>query len=238
MLLHFIKQVKKNNMKDVYENIVIPTYVINLSERKERLKHIQEQFKGKHEFDLFTIEACKHAIGAVGLWNSILKIIKMAMNNDDDVIIICEDDHEFTKNYSKEDLLQNIIEAENQGVELLTGGIANFSHAVPITENRLWIDSFWCTQFIIIYKNLFQKILEEPFGDTDTADGKLSEITSHKMILYPFISLQKDFGYSDVTKINQEQKGFLDNGFATTERRLEKILKVKQYYVAPNSQKI
>ena len=215
---------------DSYENIIIPTYVINLLERKDRLLHIQHQFEGKNEFDVTIIEACKHTIGAVGLWESILKIIKIAISNDDDVIIICEDDHEFTKGYSKEYLLDNIIEAANQGAEVFSGGIANFFQAVPVSENRLWIDSFWCTQFIIVYKSLFKKILEEPFKEDDTADGKLSEMTSHKMTLLPFISRQKNFGYSDVTKINQMQNDFLDNGFAESEKRLEKILTVKNRY--------
>lgn len=217
-------------MVDVYENIIIPTYVINLPERKDRLAHIQQQFAGKNEFDVRIVEACKHPIGAVGLWHSILKIIQIAIASDDDVIIICEDDHEFTKRYSKEYLLQNIIEAANQGVEILNGGIANFSHAVPVSPQRLWIDSFWCTQFIIVYKSLFEKILKEPFEETDTADGKLSEMASHKMTLFPFISLQKNFGYSDVTRINRQQKDFLDNRFEESGKRLEKILKVKGMY--------
>lgn len=215
---------------DSYENIIIPVYVINLLERKDRLSHIQQQFKGKNEFDVTIVEACKHSIGAVGLWESILKIIKIGIANEDDVIIICEDDHEFTKEYSKEYLLENIIEAANQGVEILAGGIANFSHAVPVSKSRLWINSFWCTQFIIIYKSLFVKILKEPFLESDTADGKLSEITSHKMTLFPFISRQKNFGYSDVTRINQQQEDFLTNGFAESEKRLEKILSVKSRY--------
>lgn len=215
---------------DSYENIIIPTYVINLLERKDRLLHIQHEFEGKNEFDVTIIEACKHTIGAVGLWESILKIIKIAISNDDDVIIICEDDHEFTKGYSKEYLLDNIIEAANQGVEVLSGGIANFFQAVPVSENRLWIDSFWCTQFIIIYKSLFEKILKEPFDETVTADGKLSEITSHKMTLFPFISRQKGFGYSDVTRINQQQEDFLTNGFAESEKRLEKIMRINALY--------
>ena len=148
-------------MEDFYKNIIVPTYIINLVERTDRLSHIQQQFVGKHEFDVKIVEACKHPIGAIGLWQSILKIIRTAISDDDDVIIICEDDHEFAKSYSKEYLLDNIIEAATQGVEILTGGIANFYQAVPVSKNRLWIDSFWCTQFIVIYRSIFQKILSQ-----------------------------------------------------------------------------
>ena len=76
-------------MKVVYQNIIIPAYVINLPERKDRLAHIQQQFLGKSEFDVTIMEACKHSIGAVGLWKSILKVIKIGVANEDDVIIFC-----------------------------------------------------------------------------------------------------------------------------------------------------
>lgn len=217
-------------MSDVYLDIIIPTYVINIPERTDRFGHIQLQFDGRSEFDLMIVDACKHSSGAVALWQSILKIIKIAISKEDDVIIICDDSHEFTKDYSKIFLLENIMEAANQGVEILSGGIGNFYHAVPITKNRLWIDSLCCTQFIIVYKSLFEKILEEPFEDVDTVSGKLSEITSHKMILFPFISKQKIFGNLNVRRINQPSKITIEDGFEKSERRLDNILKIKEIY--------
>lgn len=240
-ILNKVKEYYQKNNKNIqinhnsYNTITIPTYIINLPARTERRVHIEKQFAGRNEFDVTLVEAVKHKIGAVGLWLSIRKVIEMAIENEDDIIIISEDDHEFTENYSKYYLIGNIIGGAYQGVELLTGGIAHFEHAVPISENRLWIDSFWCTQFIIVYKSLFKKILEEPFKEDDTADGKLSEMTSHKMTLSPFISNQRNFGYSDVTTINQMQSDFLDNGFAESEKRLEKILKVKKNYSMSDS---
>jgi len=216
-------------MASFYENMIVPTYVINHPERKDMLTQIQLQFAGKNEFDVITVEACPHLIGTVGLWKSILKIIQMAIARDDDVIIICEAQHKFTKYYSKEYLFRNIIEAVDQGVEILAGGIANFSHAVPVSKHRLWINSFSCTQFIIVYKNLFRKLLEEPFEETDTVDAKLSEITSHKMTLIPFVSFPKSFG--DVnTKVKLQQRAYRDSGFRETEKRLKKILRVKELY--------
>ncbi len=215
---------------DLYNDMVIPTYVINLSERTDRLAHIRKQFEHKKEFELILVEACKHEAGTLGLWNSIVKVIKLAIANDDDVIIICEDDHEFTENYSKEHLLQNVIEANEQGVNILSGGIGGFNYAIPVTNSRCWIDSFWCTQFIVIYKNFFQIILEEPFSGKDTADGKFSEMTSSKMVLYPFISVQKDFGYSDVTRINNEFSGQITRYFESANNRLSSVMKTYEKY--------
>lgn len=78
-----------------------------------------------------------------------------------------------------------------QGVDILSGGVGGFGYAVPIAKNRYWVDWFWCTQFIVVYKKFFQKILDYEFKDTDTADGVISMLSNNLMTLYPFISKQK-----------------------------------------------
>jgi len=183
-----------------YDQLKVPTYIINLPERTDRLEHIRKEFEGRNEFEVTIIPACHHDIGAVGLWHSIRKIITLAVENDDDVIIICEDDHQFTEAYSKSNFMRNIIEAYYQGADVLSGGIGYFTQMIPLTEERFWIDSFWSTQFIVLYKKCFNQILSEEFDDSVTADDFLSIITSNKMVIYPFISTQKNFGYSDICK--------------------------------------
>ncbi len=225
----------KDNMEDLnsiaYHTITIPTYVINLPERTERLAHIRAEFEGKPEFDVQIVEACKNEVGALGLWMSIRKVIKMAIANDDDVIVICEDDHQFTKDYTKEFLLRNIIEANGDGAFLLSGGSGKFNNAIPITKNRYWVGHLLSSQFIVIYKGFFQYILEEPFDEKIVADLAYSLMTPHKMLLYPFISTQKDFGYSDITSIHNEQKNLVTNMFIQSDLKLKRI---QQAYIKYN----
>jgi len=211
-----------------FDHISIPTYIINLPERTDRLAHIKTQFEGKDEFDVKVIEACKHEIGAVGLWESVRKVIQMAIDNDDDVIIIVEDDHEFTANYTKEYLLKNILDSHRQQVELLLGGIGAFNKALPITDNRAWISFFLCTQFVILFKPAFQKILDAPYDSWVIADGMLSNIVINKMVLYPFISVQKIFGYSDATEIFNVEKDRLEKMFVYAQSRLERIYSTRE----------
>ena len=213
-----------------YEDLSIPTYVISLEDRKDRLKYIKEQFEGKDEFDLRIISVQKRVVDAVVFWKGMLKAIDMAIENDEDVIIICGDDHEFTKDYTKEYLISNIIEAHQKGVNILLGGIGGFQQVVPVTKNRLWIDTFSCTQFMVIYKQFFQIILNEPFENGDTADGKFSEMTSNKMVLYPFISVQKDFGYSDVAKCSDELRVKIPKHFSDSDLKLNTIMNAYQKY--------
>ena len=220
-----LKQKQLSEQNDQYNNIIIPTYIINLPERTERRNYIKNQFSGKKEFEITIIEACKHKIGTVGLWLSIRKIIELAIKNEDDVIVICEDNHQFTKHYSKDFFLKNVIEAHNQGADYLSGGTGSFGIAVPVSENRFWVNPCLSAQFIVVYKKMFNKILDEPFDDNVIGDILLSEMASNKMVLYPFISVQKDFGYSDVTPIHNENKGLVTSLFKNSSERLNALRK-------------
>lgn len=59
--------------------------------------------------------------------------------------------------------------------------------------------------------------------DDDTADGVLSEQASCKLVIHPFISEQKDFGYSDVTLSNQEHAGRIREHFAWANRKFDTL---------------
>lgn len=180
----------------------IPTYVINLPERTDRLKHIRKEFEGRPEFDLHIIEASRNEIGAIGLWQSICRIITEARERDEDFVLICEDDHFFTGAYDREHFLHQIMLAGAMGAHMLSGGIGDFSNLVPLPGGVAWIDRFWCTQFIVIYRNAYDLILSAPFSLRDVADEKLSALLTAKMVTVPFISEQTDFGYSDITESN------------------------------------
>jgi len=75
------KEVQSLPPVELSDDISIPTYVINLAERTERKAHIINQFKNKPEFAVKIVEACKHEIGAVGLWQSFRKIVQMAIDH-------------------------------------------------------------------------------------------------------------------------------------------------------------
>lgn len=200
----------------------LSTYVLNLKERIDRKEHVIKEFEGKPEFNVKIVEACEHQIGAVGLWLSIVKVIRLAKQQDEELILICEDDHYFTKHYEKEYLFQNIVEASQKGCEVLSGGIGGFGYAVPVATNQFWLDWFWCTQFIVVYKPFFQKILDYQFKEGDTADGVISQLSNSKITLYPFISEQKDFGYSDVTD-NNNKAGLITKHFKDAQANLSMI---------------
>lgn len=212
------------------EEVYIPVYAINLKNREKRKQHIVSQFEGRKEFDFHLVEACEHSKGTIGLWNSIVKIVRMAKEQKESVIIICEDDHFFTEHYSWRLLLKQIQEAHSQRTEILSGGIGGFGQAIPTGNHRYWVDWFWCTQFIVVYASLFDAILSYEFKEDDTADGVLSALAYNKMVIYPFISEQEDFGYSDVTISNMDNKGRIREHFEWADRRFKALDNIFSMY--------
>jgi len=220
---NFYKNLPSNLVETIQHidvsKMFLPTYVINLPERTDRRERIEKEFKGRTEFDLHIVEACKHEIGAVGLWNSLRSIVKEAKENEEDAILICEDDHFFTPHYDRERFLHQVMLAGAMGTQLLSGGVGGFGNYVPVPGGMYWTDWFWCTQFIVLYKNAFQPILDVRFVNKDTADGVLSQLLMNKLVIAPFISEQKDFGYSDVTKANNSN-GKIEQHFSYSKNRV------------------
>jgi GR25 family glycosyltransferase involved in LPS biosynthesis len=205
------------------ERLTIPTYVINLPERTERRQHILKEFHGRSEFDVTIVEAVKKDIGALGLWLSIRNIIQGALEQDHDVIVICEDDHEFTAHYSADSFIKSIYRAYALHADFLIGGTGHFKYALPFSPFLSWVSHVQSTQFIVVYRKFYEAILHEPFDDTVVADLFLSDMTSNKYLFYPFISRQRDFGYSDVTAVHQDSPGTVSRMFERSDRRLAKI---------------
>lgn len=222
-LVDYKKSKNVKLLEDAKNDFYLPVYVINLKDRIDRRLHCIKQFEDKREFKINFIVAEEHPIGAVGLWKSIVKAVQLAIQREDDIIIICEDDHIFTSAYNKDYFFANIIKAEAHGSELLAGGVGGFGTAVPVDTNLYWVDWFWCTQFIIVFESLFQKILDYDFKDSDTADNVLSVLANDTMTIYPFVSIQKDFGYSDVTPANNRISGMISNHFRQADYRLGMI---------------
>lgn len=212
-----------------FDDITISTYVNNLSERTDRRASIIQTFQNHPEFDLHIMNAIKRPRGATGLWESIIKIVREAQHNEEDVIVICEDDHVFTPDYNKAVFFENVVKAGQMGCHILYGGIGNYRNIVPITNSLLWFDWNWCAQFLVIYRPAFQMILDSTFGETDVADEFLSKILPNKMVIFPFISIQKEFGYSDVTASNNI-RGTMTKYFRETDERITQIMKKYKMY--------
>lgn len=211
----------------------IPVFVINLVDRTDRKKHIQNEFRDHDEFDLTIVNPCKHEIAAISLWNTIQYILRDIIDKTNDQVILCEDDHQFTAGYTKEMFFGYISEAVEKGADILLGGVSWFKTAVKISESLFWIDKFSGLQFAVIFKPFYSAILQADFCLGNAADYKISSLTKNKMVIHPFISVQKDFGYSDVTTKNNKE-GVVSKLFSDTEEKLTLMKNVYSYYKGGN----
>lgn len=209
---------------------LIKVYCVNVQERTDRREHICKEFSNKPEFDLEIVPAILSSSGNLSLWHTIRAIVSVNIHQNNDYFILCEDDHLFTKNYTFSGLSKSIDKALDIKAGMLSGGVSWFNTAIQIYDGCFWIEKFSGLQFTIVFRQIYQKILDADFGMNDQADYKISALTDHKFLIHPFISIQKEFGYSDVTIINNK-KGVVDELFRETSARLDSLRKVRNYYL-------
>lgn len=207
------------------------TYSINLEHRLDRLKHTKEEFEKYPEFQHIVISAIKNDCGAIGLWDTIQLIVKdHSQISDSNFLIICEDDHFFTKGYSHKMLLKCIETADELEADILLGGVSWLDMAMKVNQSLFWVENFTGTQFIILYKRFYSKILEvQDFTFADTADKKFCELSENKFLISPFISAQKEFGYSDATTQNNIE-GRVTMLFEQASKTIEVLNNVNKYF--------
>ena len=207
----------------------IPTYVINLKKRVDRNKHILAQFDNRPEFNMSVIHPITHENGAFSLWMTLKKIIENACNNNDELIILCEDDHQFEEAYSSSHLLNCIKTAQQCSCEVLSGGVSCVKSSFPVTDRIFWMEDFTGLQFTILFRRFFKKIIQYDFRVGDDADIVISRLARVKMVIYPFLSTQKEFGYSDVTS-NNASAGHVKKLFQISGERIAAMQLVLRYY--------
>ena len=215
---------------DAYENVVIPTYVIHQPGSDDRLRHIEAEFSGRNEFDVTVVGTGRHPLAAYNLFFSIKEIVGTAAGNGDDVIIICEDDHQFTPHYSRKFLMENIIDAYGQNAEILAGGVGKFDQIVPVTDTLFWINSISHLQFFVLFQPVFKKILDEPFDGITEIKDILTAVTSHKMVLFPFVSGKKSFDSPAALPSDGIGEMPLGEQFASTSVRMDRICEKRRAY--------
>ena len=67
------------------------------------------------------------------------------------------------------------------------------------------------------------------FISDDITDFHISSNSDNIFVTYPFFSVQKEFGYSDVTSFNNKE-GYVDGLFKGTSIGLDILDKVRTFY--------
>lgn len=208
---------------------VIPTYIINLKHRTDRREHIIREFANRPEFLVEFVDACEHTVGAMGLWQSICKIISSAEKECKEFVLIAEDDHQFTSEYNHTYLSDCIAECISENGDVLLGATSWFDSALPVSDKLHWVGRFTGTQFMIIFRKFYRSILEAPFKEGDNADFKIGSLTMDKFFMSHPISTQVYFGYSDIT-VRNSLEGRLEDLFNNSTKGIEILNTVSNHF--------
>lgn len=190
---------------DEYHDFVISAYILNCSGTGSNGCRAGKVFEDRTEFDAKIFEVSSEN-EQERLWENIQKVLRIALVNEDDLVVICTDRHNFTEFYTREYLLENILNSSKKGVDILIGGVESFGELVPLDENLMWVDSFETSQFLIFFERVFEKILHTDFDGNKTVSELLTESTSYKVIMYPFISRNVKLGKQAVFTENRFKK--------------------------------
>ena len=188
----------------------IRVYCPNLVNRPERRRHIESEFNDKPEFALSIIPAIEdNENGANGLYQTFINIMNKEIQepSENGFFIFAEDDHKFMPSYSFEYLLHSIAVADELEAYLLVGGPTFFHIPIQCTPDLFWVKGFNGTQFTVVFHRIFKLYQAIINNERRILDVSLSEICDKTFVMYPPVSYQKDFGYSDATPNLYDSKG-------------------------------
>lgn len=204
--------------------------IVNLPSRTDRLESIKQEFANREEFSINIVSPIYHKSPRRSLWITLCSLVEKAMENSElEYFIFCEDDHVFTEDYNTQSFNQTIIKALKMQADILLGGASWIKYPYQISDDIFHIHSFTGLQFTVIFRRFFLQILQAEFSDKDVADKLISSLSEFKYLTYPTISSQKEFGYSDVTPMNN-RKGRVAHLFEKARNILLRQSQIRNYY--------
>ena len=212
----------------------LKSYILNLPKRSDRRKNIKAEFYDKELFDIEILCPVSHEVPRISHWLSFQQSVVKAKEQNLSCFLFCEDDHIFTQAYDESKLVKLITEVDAIEGDLLLGGISWMQSPLQINDRLFWVDKFNGFQFAIIFSRFYDRIINfNKQGDDVITEIALSALSKRIFVSYPFISIQKEFGYSDVTEFNN-QKGYVSSHFEDVQKKLDIQNKVRQFYLNVN----
>lgn len=209
--------------------MVIDVFVINLENRFDRREHILNVFENyKDKFNVNIIKAVTDVDGAQGLFKSYQKAIRLAKEKNLEYVVVCEDDHNFKEEFNFELFFASILQARFFNADILLGGPSFIQDCFFCNEFLLWVNFFTGLQFSVVYAKFYEKILNFTLLDGGVFDMALGGLSENIFCIYPTISYQKNFGYSDVTEKNNNVS--VEKYFKDCEMKIDSVYRVSKFY--------
>lgn len=87
-------------------------------------------------------------------------------------------------------------------------------------------------QFTVVFNRFYQSIIDSPLDEWNVTDIFISGLSNNIFVMYPFISIQSEFGYSDVTPKNNNN-GFVHELFKKSMDKFDVLQKVRNVLSQP-----
>ncbi len=200
----------------------IPTIYINLEHRKDRNEHILNELSKLSVKNVERFNAIKTENGAIGCTLSHIKCVELAIKNDYDYVMICEDDLEII---NSELLIENVNRFLNSNIQWDVVLIAGNNMIPYHMLNEYCIKIYNClttTGYIVKkayyntllhnYKEGVNKLIREQTNNSYKID-KYWQILQNKdnwyMLIPPTVVQRED--YSDIEKKTTNFKKYMLN---------------------------
>lgn len=164
----------------------IPTFVFFKNDKQK----IINEFRGRTEFNICeTIQITAGPKSEQQHWISIQEIVRTAIEEDHDVIVIAYDHHEFTGQYHHETFIKSVLTGHKNAMGLILGGGEQIQYRFNAENDMDFIGCYGGTGLLLLYQSLYQSILEFPvLYPHTTVHEKLSSIALRKGLIKPCIS--------------------------------------------------
>jgi hypothetical protein len=214
-----------------------PTFYINEKKRKDRIKHIKEEFSS-WPVPLRRIEAVKLSPGWKGCTQSHRKIVQLASDRGYPWVLCLEDDCKLEKDALVR--FQKVLEYlwTYDKWDIFNGGISFSGQDFKIIEKDIPILKFsgTGTQFILLHKRSYAKILADlsPTDPIVSIDNYYKDNFPNYVITYPHIATQINGVSSivgvkrDVQKLFRNTNKTIKNLYNKAKRHLSRRSKNKQ----------
>ncbi len=206
-------------------------YILNMPQRKERKVSVGREFEKKKElFKTTFVCPVENKNPRVSHWHTFLQLVAKAKQQGLPGFVFCEDDHVFTSDFDESLFSDTVGEADMLGADILLGGVSWMDAPVQVRKHLFWLNRFNGTQFVIVFSRFYDRILSSQYDERRVVtDFHISSNSENIFVAYPFFSVQKEFGYSDVTPFN-DRDGYVDGLFKATSNGLRIMDKVRSFY--------
>jgi hypothetical protein len=166
--------VANDEIKTFADDFYINTFCFYINKNNCR-----EYFSKKKEFRISWIQSSPTLKNNQKKLNLILT---RSIQDEDDVIIMCFNDYQFKTHYSKYILFKYILMAQYFQADILFFGGNEIDYMVKIQDELYWVNNIKRSNFIVLYRKFFNKILNVKLLSLENFPEIISTLSHDKLI--------------------------------------------------------